>query len=88
LDTGNAAAFRAEAGKSAEGRATLTSIKLYIEGLSYVSSMGIGSMVEWMIELRKKRVALYFVNTPAQIKSVMDLLGFTNFLNLTTEKRD
>jgi anti-anti-sigma factor len=85
LDTGNAAAFGAEVRRLAAMQSRLSTLKLRLGGLSYVSSMGLGALVDLMLELRKKGVSLFLVNTPRQIQNVMDLLGFTKFMNLTTE---
>ncbi len=87
LDTGNAAAFGAEVRRLAAMKSSLGMLKLRLGSLSYVSSMGLGALVELMLELRKKGVSLFLVNTPRQIQNVMDLLGFTKFMNLMTESQ-
>lgn len=87
LNTENSTEFRRRLIAVSASKPRLERVLMNLDGLSYASSMGIGSMVEFMTELRGKKAALDFVNVPPQVRSVMDLLGFSPFLSFIEEER-
>jgi anti-anti-sigma factor len=52
---------------------------LDLEGLGYISSMGIGSLVSILIESRRQHIPLKLCNMRKGLRFTIDVLGFLTF---------
>jgi anti-sigma B factor antagonist len=82
LEITNSAEFRQKAMKLIGGNPNVRRVRFVLDGLSYVSSTGIGAFVEIMTELKNRYIEITLSRVPSQVKKVIDLLGFTPFLGL------
>lgn len=82
LETMNTGQFRIETMEMINLHPNARRVSLDLENLNYISSTGIGTIVEIMSELGKKNVELILVRVPFHVKNVINLLGFTAFLHL------
>ena len=82
LEIANSVQFRDQAIEMAEGNPGARRVRFILEGLTYISSSGIGAFVEIMTELKKRSVEIVLTRVPSHVKKVIDLLGFGPFLNM------
>lgn len=82
VDTNNAIAFRqAVMGLVAEN-CELRQLRIECSGLGYLSSTGIGAVLDILTHLRRLHVGVVFVSLPQSIQNVIALLGFLDKLEL------
>jgi len=60
----------------------ISKIILNMEGLTYVSSTGIGSLTSLLITCKKLDIELELINLQKKIYDVILLLGFTSFFSI------
>ena len=78
LDTDTVGSFDNEL-EQILGEQTKTLI-LRIENLSYISSAGIGSIMDWTQRLRSRGGELALVKPSAKVCRILDLLGLSSIL--------
>ncbi len=59
----------------------LTELHIDLGLLNYVSSTGLGALIRTSMALRRSGIRLVLIDTPAHIRSIIDLLGFSNSLS-------
>ncbi|OHX67190.1 STAS domain-containing protein [Flammeovirga pacifica] len=57
-------------------------------GLTYISSAGIGVFTSRLDDVQLKNISLVLFNVAENIKSVFEILGVDQFLNLATNKEE
>jgi anti-sigma B factor antagonist len=80
LDTYNSEPFSKAVNAEVENMEALKTIVLDIEGINYISSTGIGSIVDINSRAKNKNIELYIYKASIKIREVFSLLGFSGFL--------
>jgi len=69
---------------SAEGLA----IVMNLEGLSYISSAGLGVFISYLDELKTKNIKFVLFGLQPAVTEVFDILGLNQIMNIVITKKD
>lgn len=81
IDTYNSDILQKEVNKFIQNNLQLKYIIFHMEGINYISSTGIGAIVEFYKTLKKNNIELYLMKVQKNVKSVFSLLGFSSLFN-------
>lgn len=86
IDTYNSDAVRREINKFIQNNLEINYIIFNMKDVNYISSTGIGFIVEFYETLKKKE--LYLMKVQKSVKSVFSLLGFASLFNYIEDVND
>lgn len=81
IDTYNSNKVQNEVNNFIQNNINLKYIIFHMEGIGYMSSTGIGSIVEFYKIIKKNKMELYLMKVQESVKSVFSLLGFSSLFN-------
>ncbi|MFP4363551.1 MAG: STAS domain-containing protein [Spirochaetia bacterium] len=82
LDNQNSRTFQKTIENVLSNYPNIREVAFHMEGLSYVSSTGIGALVEILLRSQEQGFHYHFYNVPQKIKTVIEILGFTEYFNM------
>lgn len=88
IDTYNSNKVQNEINNFIQNNLNLKYVIFHMEGVNYISSTGIGSIVEFYKTLRKNEIELYLMKVQKSVKSVFSLLGFSSLFNYIEDADD
>lgn len=81
IDTYNSDTVQREINSFIRSNLEIKYIIFHMEGVNYISSTGIGAVVEFYKTLSKNNIELYLMKVQKSVKSVFSLLGFASLFN-------
>lgn len=79
LDTQNSGDFQTVLNLALETAKETGALILDLAGLNYVSSTGVGTLTQALVEARRHQLPFYLCRVSNQARSILDVLGFTSF---------
>ncbi|MCX7048669.1 MAG: STAS domain-containing protein [Candidatus Sumerlaeota bacterium] len=69
-------------------RAELRKLVLLMEDVIYISSAGIGSLMEWTKRIRSQQGDIVLVRPSEKVMKVLEMLGFTRILKVVNSEEE
>jgi anti-sigma B factor antagonist len=88
LDTYNSHDFRIAVNEAIKESPKLKIVVFDMESLNYVSSTGVGSVIDIFMQSQKSEVDVYLYRMCDKINEIFNLLGFINYFKLITEYKE
>jgi len=88
IDTYNSNKVQNEINNFIQNNLNLKHIVLHLEGVNYISSTGIGAVVEFYKTLKESNMELYLMKVQENVKNVFSLLGFSALFNYIEDVND
>ncbi|MCK4543165.1 MAG: STAS domain-containing protein [Spirochaetales bacterium] len=82
LETANSHSFFISVREIIDGGGFIEKIVLDLRDLNYVSSTGIGSFTQLLVQAKQNNISLLLCSVGVKVRSVLDLLGFTSFFTI------
>jgi anti-anti-sigma factor len=82
LETANTHSFFISVSDIIGGGGFIEKIVLDLRDLNYVSSTGIGSFTQLLVQAKQNNIGLLLCSVGVNVRSVLDLLGFTSFFTI------
>ncbi|RKX74335.1 MAG: hypothetical protein DRP87_17070 [Spirochaetes bacterium] len=79
LDTKNSIPFREAVTRALSENKKWSSVVIDLLHVSYISSTGIGSLANILVETKKAGKEMYLANVNNKVKSIMKMLGFYSY---------
>jgi len=76
MDTNNSNLFNDAVGKELSGLSRCDRVVFDLAGITYLSSTGIGTLSNIMVQCKKKNIPFFLTKVPDKIKRIMSQLGF------------
>jgi anti-anti-sigma factor len=81
IDTSNSVSFQGQVMDLVKAAPGIRAVRMDCAGLNYMSSMGVGIILEILKTLKRSNIELVIANMPKHIYDIINLLGYCSFLN-------